>query len=90
MMFVAVQPTYAEEEKPSVNIDGLLQELRWQSESKVRAKLGDPLSIRGPIGTHASYQLWNYPNFSVAFANNRAFHVFDEDSLRKLELEEER
>lgn len=67
-----------------------LEQIRWKSEDQVRSLLGDPKSIRGPIGTHASYQLWNYEGYSVAFANNRAFHLFDENSLKKLQLEEQR
>ncbi len=74
----------------SVDTSNLREQVRWQSESKVRQMLGDPQTVRGPIGTHASYQIWNYDNFSIAFANNRAFHLFDKASLRKLQLEETR
>ena len=68
-----------------------VEQIRWKSESQVRALHGEPNSIQGPIGTHASYTLWKYDNFSIAFANNRAFHLFDKNSLRKeVELEENR
>ena len=65
-----------------------LEQIRWKSESQVRSLLGDPASIQGPIGTHASYTLWKYEGFTIAFANQRAFHLFDEDSLKKIELSE--
>lgn len=68
-----------------------VEEIRWKSESQVRALHGEPNSIQGPIGTHSSYTLWKYDDFSIAFSNNRAFHLFDKDSLRKeVELEENR
>lgn len=68
-----------------------VEQIRWKSESQVRSLHGEPNSIQGPIGTHASYTLWKYDGFSIAFANNRAFHLFDKDSLRKeVELEENR
>lgn len=67
-----------------------LEQVRWKSKDQIRSLLGDPKSIRGPIGTHASYELWNYEGFGVAFANNRAFHLFDENSLHKIQLEENR
>jgi hypothetical protein len=67
-----------------------IEQVRWKSEDQVRALLGEPKSIRGPIGTHASYELWSYEGFSVAFANNRAFHLFNENSLHKIQLEENR
>jgi len=69
--------TYAEP-----NID----EIQWKSESKVESMLGTPNSVRGPIGTHASYTLWQYDDYTVAFSNGRAFHVFDKDSLKRFEL----
>lgn len=68
----------------------ILQQIRWQSESKVREILGAPKAVRGPIGTHASYQLWEYEDYSVAIANNRAFHLFDKNSLHRMVLEEDR
>ena len=67
-----------------------LEQIRWKSESQVRSLLGDPINIHGPIGTHASYTLWKYDGFTVAFANKRAFHLFNEDSLKKIELIENR
>ncbi|MBX2847163.1 MAG: hypothetical protein KTR16_02490 [Acidiferrobacterales bacterium] len=68
-----------------------VSDIRWKSESHVRSLYGEPNSIQGPIGTHATYELWKYDNFSVAFANNRAFHLFNKDSLTKeVELEENR
>ena len=70
------------------NVD--LEQIRWKSESQVRSLLGEPASIHGPIGTHASYTLWKYEGFTIAFANQRAFHLFDQDSLRKIELIESR
>jgi len=80
VMFIAVPPSWAQ------NVD----QVRWKSESQVRDLLGNPNSIHGPVGTHASYTLWKYDDFTVAFANNRAFHLFDKDSLKKLELNENR
>ncbi|MEM7358701.1 MAG: hypothetical protein AAF431_06380 [Pseudomonadota bacterium] len=67
-----------------------LEQIRWKSESQVRALLGDPNSVHGPVGTHASYTLWKYDEFTIAFANNRAFHLFDKNSLKKFELDENR
>ena len=68
-----------------------VKDVRWKSESHVRNLYGEPNTIQGPIGTHASYTLWKYDDFSVAFANNRAFHLFNKDSLTKtVELEENR
>lgn len=71
-----------------INVD--IEQIRWKSESQVRALLGDPNSVHGPVGTHASYTLWKYDDFTVAFANNRAFHLFDKNSLKKFELQENR
>jgi len=68
-----------------------IEEVRWKSEAQVRALYGDPDSISQPTGTHASYVMWNYPEFTVAFANNKAFHLFKKDSLKKtFELNENR
>lgn len=53
-----------------------INEIRWKSEDQVRSILGEPNQVRGPIGTHAQYELWTYSDFTVAFANNRAFHMF--------------
>lgn len=75
------QPSFAQD----------VEQIRWKSEAQVRALFGEPNSIQGPIGTHASYTLWKYDDFTIAFANNRAFHLFNENSLRKeVELEENR
>ncbi len=63
----------------------LAQELRaqliWQASDAVRARLGEPMSERAPIGTHASYSLWVYEQVVVAFANGRVIHVFDRHEL---------
>lgn len=68
-----------------------VEEIRWKSESHVRSLHGEPNSIQGPIGTHATYTLWKYDDFTIAFANNRAFHLFDKNSLRvEVELDEQR
>lgn len=67
-----------------------VEQVRWKSESHVKGLYGEPNSVRGPIGTHATYKLWQYDNFTVAFANNRAFHLFTKDSLQRLDLEEDR
>ena len=67
-----------------------LPELRWKSESQVKLLLGEPTSVQGPIGTHASYVLWKYENMTVAFSNGRVFHVFDSNSLQKVALGENR
>jgi len=67
-----------------------IKDIRWKSESEVRAILGEPQSITPPIGTHASYTMWKYADFTVAFANNKAFHLFRNDSLTRFELEENR
>ncbi|NND82475.1 MAG: hypothetical protein HKN50_08615 [Gammaproteobacteria bacterium] len=53
------------------------EQIRWKSESQVRALLGEPNSVRGPIGTHAQYTLWKYDRVTVAFANRKAFHLFE-------------
>lgn len=67
-----------------------VEQVRWKSESQVEAVLGEPQSKTTPVGTHASYTLWKYDGFTVAFANNRAFHLFKNDSLRKMALDENR
>lgn len=61
-------------------------DVKWKTESQVRDLYGEPMSIHGPIGTHASYTLWKYEDAYVAFSNNRAFHRFSPDSLKKIEL----
>jgi hypothetical protein len=67
-----------------------ISEIRWKNESQVRALYGEPKSISNPVGTHATYTMWKYGDFTVAFANNRAFHLFKKDSLKKFQLEENR
>ena len=67
-----------------------INDVRWKSEAQVKAVLGEPISITPPVGTHASYTLWKYDNFTVAFANNKAFHLFDKNSLKQVKLNEER
>ena len=84
VILLAVSSTTAFAQAPE------LQEIRWKSESQIRSLLGEPESIRGPIGTHASYKLWKYADFTVAFANERVFHMFKKDSLTKFELNENR
>jgi len=63
-----------------------VEQIRWKSESQVREILGEPTSKTAPVGTHATYTMWKYDNFTVAFANSKAFHLFDTNSLRKVEL----
>lgn len=67
-----------------------IEDIRWKSESEVRAILGEPQTITSPVGTHATYTMWKYVNFTVAFANNKAFHLFKNDSLKRFELQENR
>jgi hypothetical protein len=67
-----------------------LDQIRWKSESEVRSILGEPKSVHGPTGTHASYILWKYDELTVAFSNGRVFHMFDPDSLKKVVLDENR
>ncbi len=67
-----------------------VEQVRWKSEAQVREILGEPKSVTPPVGTHATYTMWRYENFTVAFANGKAFHLFGNDSLRKLELDENR
>ncbi len=67
--------------------DVRLEQVRWKSEQQVRNLLGEPASIKGPVGTHASYTLWQYSEVTVVFANKRAFHLFRNDSLRKPQLD---
>ncbi len=67
-----------------------VEQVRWKSESQVEAILGEPQSKTSPVGTHASYTLWQYEGFTVAFANNRAFHLFKNNSLNKMALDENR
>ncbi|WP_170132015.1 hypothetical protein [Arenicella xantha] len=67
-----------------------INQIRWKSEDQVRQTLGEPLSMTAPVGTHATYTLWKYDGYVVAFANNHAFHLFRTDSLNKMELEETR
>jgi len=66
-----------------------VNEVRWKSESHVKSLYGEPNSVQGPIGTHATYELWKYDSFTVAFANNRAFHLFSVKS-GEMSLEEDR
>lgn len=65
-----------------------VEQVRWKSESQVRETLGEPISMTAPVGTHATYTMWKYDKFTVAFANSKAFHLFNTDSLKKLELDE--
>ena len=67
-----------------------IEQVRWKSESDVRELMGEPETVHGPIGTHANYVLWKYADVTVAFANGRVFHLFDKDSLKKFELDENR
>ncbi len=67
-----------------------VDDIRWKTEEQVRSILGEPQSTTSPVGTHASYTLWQYETYTVAFANNRAFHLFNKNSLRKLALDENR
>jgi len=67
-----------------------VDQIRWKSETQVRAILGEPQNITSPVGTHARYTMWRYENYIVAFANGKAFHLFDKNSLRKFELSENR
>ena len=64
-----------------------LQQVQWKSEQQVRDMLGEPISIKGPVGTHASYVLWQYSDVTIAFSNKRVFHLFRNDSLHKLVLD---
>jgi len=65
-------------------------DIRWKSPQQVRHILGEPISISQPTGTHATYTMWRYPDFTVAFSNNKAFHLFHNNSLRQLQLGENR
>jgi len=67
-----------------------INDVRWKTEAQVRAILGEPNTITNPVGTHATYTMWKYDNFTVAFANSRAFHLFNKDSLKKIRLDENR
>lgn len=67
-----------------------VDQVRWKSESQVTDILGEPASKSTPIGIHATYSLWTYDGFVVAFANSRAFHLFRIDGANKMELEENR
>jgi len=67
-----------------------ISDVRWKSANQVRQILGEPISISKPTGTHATYTMWRYPEFTVAFANNKAFHLFQNDSLKQFELRENR
>ena len=64
-----------------------IEQVRWKSEAQVREMMGEPNSVLGPVGTHASYTLWKYDKVTIAFANNHAFHQFDKDSLKKFKME---
>lgn len=67
-----------------------ISEIRWKSMQQVRQVLGEPVNVRGPVGTHANYTMWEYPDFTVAFSNEKAFHLFRKNSLKKIRLEENR
>ena len=73
----------------SVNAQDINQ-IRWKSESQVRQILGEPTSITKPVGTHATYTMWKYPGYTVAFSNSKAFHLFRHDSLQRYGIEENR
>lgn len=95
-MFKAVLPVFALTLGGLLSVSaqaqqrGNIDDVRWKSEEHVRSLYGEPNSIRGPVGTHASYTLWKYDNFTVAFANSRVFHLFDSNSMKKMKLEENR
>ena len=67
-----------------------IDRIRWKSTEQVRVILGEPQSITSPVGTHASYTMWRYNNYTVAFANGKAFHLFGKNSLRNVDLRESR
>lgn len=67
-----------------------ITDIRWKSADNVRAMYGEPQSVRGPIGTHASYTMWSYDGFVVAFANDKAFHLFSTAAADSMDLNEER
>ncbi len=67
-----------------------IDQVRWKSTEQVRAILGEPKSVSSPVGTHATYVMWQYEGFTVAFANGKAFHLFRKDSLNRIQLEENR
>ena len=70
--------------------ENLKERFLWQSPDQVRAGLGEPNSVRLPVGTHATYTLWEYEQVIVAFANERVIHVFDKNALHKtIELDSE-
>ena len=75
---------------PSVAAAQDINQIRWKSEEQVRQILGEPISTTAPVGTHATYTLWKYDGYTVAFANSKAFHLFRTDSLNKMELNENR
>ncbi len=67
-----------------------IEQIRWKGEEQVRKILGEPQNKRGPVGTHASYTMWDYGDYTVAFANKKAFHMFRKNSLKKVDLNENR
>lgn len=67
-----------------------VSQVRWKSEAQVTDILGEPANKSTPIGTHATYSLWTYDGFVVAFANSRAFHLFRIDGSKKMQLQEDR
>ena len=67
-----------------------LNDVKWKDQQQVRNLFGEPQKIRGPVGTHANYSLWEYSDFTVAFSNQRAFHLFRKDSLISPSLNEKR
>ena len=67
-----------------------INQVRWKSASQVRQILGEPVSISKPTGTHATYTMWEYPGYTVAFSNNKAFHLFKHDSLQRYGIQENR
>jgi len=67
-----------------------VDQVRWKSTDQVRSVLGEPQTVTSPVGTHASYVLWKYESFTVAFANGKAFHLFKRNSLNNLSIDEKR
>ena len=66
-----------------------VEQIRWKSTEQVREVLGEPGNMTSPVGTHASYVLWSYEDFTVAFANGKAFHLFKTATLNEINLNEQ-
>lgn len=54
--------------------DAHVEEMRGMKKEEVNARLGDPITIQGPVGKPAITR-WEYPDFYVFFEGDIALHT---------------